>query len=388
MSRKGGLRGGMVMGTEKEKMVRAALRTVTGVGSQRLRQLIAYFGSAAKAWEASSSKYLQIPNQETWIKELLKARQSIDPQRVEDTLIKQGIQTITPDERDYPNLLAELSDAPPLLYYRGQLKGDIEGLAIVGSRKATAYGKAVAKMLARDAVAKGIVIISGLARGIDTAAHQGTLDAGGVTWAFLGCGLDQIYPRENRRLAEDILKKGALISEFAPGSPPNAAHFPARNRLISGCSHGVVVVEAAERSGALITVDFALEQGREVFAVPGPIFSEVSRGSHHLLRQGAKIVEGIDDICNELPAWSNYVGHISLLKGPSAREKEGYDVEEEVLEYDLILSQLSDVPLHIDQITTNSNLTASAISLALLELQLGGKVTQLPGQHYVLARER
>lgn len=376
------------MGIEQEKIVRAAFRTIRGVGSQRLRQLIAYFGSAVKAWEASTSKYLQVPNQEKWIQELLKARQLIDPQRIGETLIKQGIQIITPDETDYPSLLAELSDAPPLLYYRGQLRGDVEGLAIVGSRKATAYGKAVAKILARDAAGKGIVITSGLARGIDTAAHQGTLDAGGITWAFLGCGLDRVYPLENRRLAEEIMKRGALISEFAPGAPPNAAHFPARNRLISGCSRGVVVVEAAERSGALITVDFALEQGREVFAVPGPIFSEVSQGPHNLLRQGAKIVEGIEDICKELPAWSNYVGQISLLNGPLAREVEDSDLAEDTLEHDSILGQLSDVPLHIDQITMNSTLPVSTISLALLELQLGGKVTQLPGQHYVLARER
>ncbi|MCB8815611.1 DNA-processing protein DprA [Desulfosporosinus shakirovi] len=376
------------MGIEKEKTVRAAFRAINGVGSQRLRHLIACFGSAVKAWEASASKYLQLPNQEKWIKEVLKARLSIDPQRIGETLLKQGILIITPNEPDYPCLLAELADAPPLLYYRGHLRGNMEGLAIVGSRKATAYGKAVAKMLARDAASKGMVVASGLARGIDTAAHQGTLEAEGITWAFLGCGLDQIYPQENKRLAEEILKKGALISEFAPGSPPIAAHFPARNRLISGCSRGVVVVEAAERSGALITVDFALEQGREVFAVPGPIFSEVSRGSHHLIRQGAKIVEGIEDICNELPAWSNYAGQITLFKGALPQGVESSDAGESASEHETILRQLSDVPLHIDQITMNSPLTVSAISLALLELQLAGKVTQLPGQHYVLARER
>lgn len=376
------------MGIEYEKLVRAAFRTIEGVGSQRLRQLIAYFGSGTKAWEASTSKYLQFSNQEKWIKEILKARQLIDPLKNGEILFKQKIQIIIPDEEDYPSLLAELADAPPLLYYRGQLRGNIEGLAIVGSRKATAYGKTVAKLLARDAAAKGIVIISGLARGIDTAAHQGALDENGITWAFLGCGLDQIYPKENWRLADEIIKKGALISEFAPGSPPKAAHFPARNRLISGCSRGVVVVEAAERSGALITVDFALEQGREVFAVPGPIFSEVSRGSHHLLRQGARIVEGIEDICNELPAWSNYVGRTSSPKNHLTREIESSEFEKEGLEYASILSQLSDIPLHIDQIVMNSTMTVSAISLALLELQLGGKVTQLPGQHYVLARER
>lgn len=371
------------MGIEQEKLARAAFRTISGVGSQHLRRLIAYFGSAVKAWEASTSRYLPIVNQEKWAKEILKVREMIDPERIGEALTNQGIMIITPDETNYPRLLAELADAPPLLYYRGQLQGDAKGLAIVGSRQATAYGKAVARNLARDAVARGIVIISGLARGIDTAAHQGAVDSDGVTWAFLGCGLDRIYPLENRKLAEGIIKKGALISEFVPGAPPNAAHFPARNRLISGSSLGVVVVEAAQRSGALITVDFALEQGREVFAVPGPIFSEVSRGPHHLLRQGAKIVEGIDDICSELPLATQYVGQISSYKKNLPKEGVGPAHKE----HDSILEQLSDVPLHIDQITIHSTLSVSSISLALLELQLGGKIEQLPGQHYVLVRE-
>lgn len=371
------------MEIKQEKIVRAAFRTITGVGSQRLRQLIAYFGSAVKAWDAPTSRYFQAFKQEKWIKEILRVRQNIDPREIEEALNKLGILMITPDEPDYPSLLAELADAPPLLYYRGNLRGDAEVLAIVGSRQATAYGKSAARVLARDAAAKGIVIVSGLARGIDTAAHQGALDSGGVTWAFLGCGLDRVYPPENRRLAEDILVRGALLSEFSPGSPPNAVHFPARNRLISGCSRGVVVVEAAEKSGALITVDFALEQGREVFAVPGPIFSPMSRGPHHLLRQGAKIVEGIEDIWNELPAWSNRVGQISLNKERLSNETVPFDGRDHVS----ILQQLSDIPIHIDQITIHSSLPVTSISLALLELQLGGKVIQLPGQHYVLARE-
>lgn len=371
------------MGKEQEKIVRAAFRTIKGVGSQRLRQLIAYFGSAVKAWEAPQSNYLQVANQEKWIIEILKVRKDIDPQEIGDSLGKQGIKMIIPDETNYPLLLAELADAPPLLYYRGHLRGNEEVLAIVGSRQATAYGKSAARMLARDAAAKGIIIASGLARGIDTAAHQGALESRGMTWAFLGCGLDRVYPSENRRLAEEILERGALISEFTPGTPPNALHFPARNRLISGCSCGVVVVEAAERSGALITVDFALEQGREVFAVPGPIFSPVSRGPHHLIRQGAKIVEGIEDICNELPAWSKHLSQVSFNKELLPKNTEGHDGMDHVL----ILQQLSDVPLHIDQITIHSTLSVSTISLALLELQLEGKVTQLPGQHYVLARE-
>ena len=368
---------------DQEKLVRAALRTIKGIGSQHLRQLIAYFGSAIKAWEAPQSKYLSVANQGKWIGEILRERNNIDPQEIGESLRKQGIWMITPDEPDYPSLLAELADAPPLLYYRGHLRGDAEVLAIVGSRQATAYGKSAARVLARDAAAKGIVIASGLARGIDTAAHQGALECGGVTWAFLGSGLERLYPPENRLLAEDILERGALISEFTPDTPPNAVNFPARNRLISGCSRGVLVVEAAEKSGALITVDFALEQGREVFAVPGPIFSKVSRGTHHLLRQGAKIAEGIEDICNEVPAWSKHVGHVS-------NKTELLPKEEELsvgMDFESILQQLSDVPLHIDQITIHSTLTVSSISLALLELQLGGKVIQLPGQYYVLARE-
>lgn len=370
------------MGLEQEKMTRAAFRTMKGLGSQHLRQLIAHFGSAVKAWEAPSNLYLQMFHREKWIEELFKDRKTLDPQKIGDNLDRQGIRMITPDELGYPPLLAELADAPPILFYRGHLRGNAEVLAVVGSRQATAYGKSAARILARDAASKGIVIASGLARGIDTAAHQGSLEGEGTTWAFMGCGLDRVYPSENRRLAEEILKKGALISEFTLGTPPNAVHFPARNRLISGCSRGVVVVEAAERSGALITVDFALEQGREVFAVPGPIFSKVSRGPHQLLRQGAKIVEGIDDILNELPVWTKLVRQVmgqnkQITKAEPQKE----------MEYNSILRQLSDVPLHIDQITIHSTLPASSISLALLELQLDGKILQLPGQHYVLARD-
>lgn len=370
------------MGLEKEKMFRAAFRMIKGVGSQHLRQLIAYFGSANQAWEAAQSDYARLTCQGKWISEVLKERRGIDPWKISADLKEQKINLITPQEPNYPGLLIELADAPPILYYRGTLEGSSKVLAIVGSRQATAYGKSAARMLARDTASQGIVIASGLARGIDTAAHQGALDGGGTTWAFLGCGLDQIYPRENSRLAEEIMEKGAIMSEFPPGTPPLAANFPARNRLISGCSRGVVVVEAAERSGAMITVDFALEQGREVFAVPGPIFSPLSRGPHFLLRQGAKIAEGVDDIFNELPLClkmeNRSVFNKQSLIGAKLLESDDHKI---------VLQQLSDIPLHIDQLTVHSTLSAAALSLALLELQLGGKIKQLPGQHYVLARE-
>jgi DNA processing protein len=371
------------MGMEQEKMVRAAFRTIKGVGSRHLRQLIAYFGNAVNAWEAPQSEYYPFVKQGKWIREILKERNRINPLAIGESLNKQGIRLIIPDEPDYPSLLAELADTPPLLYYRGHLRGDAEVLAIVGSRQATAYGKAAARALAREATAKGIVIASGLARGIDTAAHQGALESEGITWAFLGCGLDRVYPPENQRLAADILAKGALFSEFTPGTPPNAVNFPARNRLISGCSRGVLVVEAAKKSGSLITVDFALEQGREVFAVPGPIFSPLSRGTHNLLRQGAKIVEGIEDICHEVPAWSKHIS-TGFIKPEPLPEKSEHATATDT---ESILQQLSDVPMHIDQIAIHSALPVCSISLALLELQLSGKIVQLPGQHYVLARQ-
>lgn len=375
------------MGIEQEKKVRAAFRTIPGVGSQRLRQLITYFGSAVQAWEASSRLYLQAADQEKWLRDIVTYRERIDPLNIDNALTKQGILTVTPEEGNYPFLLGELSDAPPLLYYQGQLQGNVEALAIVGSRQATTYGKSAARMLARDAVLKGIAVASGLARGIDTAAHKGALESGGITWAFLGCGLDQIYPSENRCLAENILERGALISEYPPGAPPHAAHFPARNRLISGCARGVVVIEAAEKSGALITVDFALEQGREVFAVPGPIFSPMSRGTHQLLRQGAKIVEGIEDIWNEIPSWQEQTGVSSFRLGASTSHFAQRMEPCERTEHAKIIQVLSDVPIHLDQLSIQATISSARLSLALLELQLEGKIVQLPGQHYVLARE-
>lgn len=383
------------MEIDQEKLYRAAFRSIKGVGNRHLRQIIAYFGSAATAWNAPRQDLSQMAPQQKWLEEVVKERELLDPGRIGESLKVQGIKLLTPLEEGYPALLRELADAPPLLYYRGTLKIGSEVLAIVGSRQATAYGKSAARMLAREAAGAGLVVASGLARGIDTAAHQGALEGEGVTWAFLGCGLDQVYPKENTRLAVEILDRGAVISEFSPGTPPLAANFPARNRLISGCSRGVVVVEAAEKSGALITVDFALEQGREVFAVPGPIFSPVSRGSHHLLRQGAKISEGIWDILAEFPeaVKDNLPGNdinkrLSTKTGSELNSSEtGSGLESENSDYDKILQLLSDLPVHIDQLAVHSSLSAASLSLALLELQLAGRIKQLPGQNYVLSRE-
>lgn len=319
-------------------------------------------------------------------------RSRLDPYQIAQALAQKEIKTVIPEEEHYPVLLRELADAPPLLYYKGNLEAGEEGIALVGSRKATPYGKAAAGLLGKELVKQGIVVVSGLARGIDTAAHKGAISGQGKTWAILGSGLDYLYPPENQKLAEQIILQGAIISEFPPSVPPEPQFFPMRNRIISGVARGVVVVEAATRSGALITVDFALEQGREVFAVPGPIFSEQSKGCHQLLRQGAKLVEGVEDILSELMIESrgrNFVNEISYASDMDSDE-DNNDIRKEINPtqgQQEILAFLSDLPLHIDQIAMQSSLTASEVALVLLELQLNGEIEQLPGQRYVLARK-
>jgi DNA processing protein len=212
-----------------------------------------------------------------------------------------GIRLLVRESTDYPAVLAGLPDAPPYLFVRGTIEErDRAAVAIVGTRHATEYGKGIASKLASDLAQRGVTVVSGLARGVDTQAHKGALDAGGRTFAVCGCGLDVAYPSENRALMEQIENAGACISEFAPTVHPEAWHFPARNRIISGLSVGVVVIEAAERSGALITADFALEQGREVFAVPGNIHKAQSKGAHALIKAGATLVDSVDDILTSL----------------------------------------------------------------------------------------
>ena len=371
--------------------MRAVLRSITGIGSGRLRQIIACFGSATAAWRVPREAW-RCFGETGWIEILWRERVKVDPVAVTENLHRQEIRLVMPGEKEYPTLLGELADAPPLLYYRGKLEPAAEALAVVGSRRATAYGKAAATHLAKEVARRGVVIVSGLARGIDTAAHQGALAANGVTWAFLGCGLDTVYPAENQRLAAQITERGALISEFAPGTPPEPGNFPARNRLISGAARGVLVVEAAQRSGALITVDLALEQGREVFAVPGPIFSEMSLGPHQLLRMGAKIVENADDIWTEIGVWSDAgmpEAAVASAYAPDPGKKvsgSGAPATGQPELHQKLLELLSDVPLHIDRIAMGCPLSAPEVALGLLELELAGKILQLPGQHYVLKR--
>ncbi|MDO8545774.1 MAG: DNA-processing protein DprA [Nitrospirales bacterium] len=284
----------------------------------------------------------------------------------------------------YPAWLRAIPSPPAVLYCDGRIEPrDRQAVAIVGARQATPYGLRVTETLARELSGAGFTIVSGLARGIDAAAHRAALDAGGRTIAVLGCGLDITYPPEHGRLREEIAQCGAVLTEFPAGTPPKPSHFPQRNRIISGLSLGVVVVEAAEGSGSLITARLALEQGREVFAVPGSIDAPLSRGPHGLIKQGAKLAETVDDIIEEL------LPQLELpLTLPSPRRGEGKfsdltglsEVEQ------VVLAVMSRDPLHLDDLTGRSGLTPGGIAGILLGLELKGVVRQLPGQRYYRVR--
>ncbi|MGH2398317.1 MAG: DNA-processing protein DprA [bacterium] len=269
----------------------------------------------------------------------------------------------------YPSLLRVIADPPSPLYVRGDVvSSDAQAVAIVGTRRASVYGANVARVLGTGLARAGVTVVSGLARGIDAAAHQGAIEAGGRTIAVLGCGVDIAYPPEHRRLLAQVVAHGAVISEHPPGTPPLRYHFPRRNRLISGLSLGVIVVEGREDSGALITASAAAEQGREVFAVPGLIFDERSRAPHRLLQEGAKLVACVEDVLEELrlPAFSLAATPRARLEGPEQRVYAQVDLE----------------PAHIDQLAQRAGLPVSQVARSLMTLECRGLIEALPGQRY------
>ncbi len=299
-----------------------------------------------------------------------------------------GMRRIARHDDEYPALLREVPEAPESLYVRGALaREDALAVAVVGSRRATEYGVGVAEALGAALAARGITVVSGLARGIDSAAHRGALRAGGRTIAVLGSGADVIYPPENRRLAARIEEGGAVVSQFAPGTPPLAHHFPLRNRVIAGLSLGVVVVEAAERSGALITARLAAEFGREVMAVPGPVTSPASRGAHALIRDGAALVESGEDVIAELPArWRECVRPVVA---PGRREHlvhaqhaggHGADADDGEA---AVLDVIGDEPMTMDDVIERSGLASGRAAALLLALELEGRVRQIEGKRFV-----
>jgi DNA processing protein len=349
---------------------------VRGIGPVRLRALIAAFGDVRSAWLASESDLLDLRINRLAVRNLLRARREEDLDQLLRCLDQQGVQALTWDNPDYPPLLAQIPDAPPLIFVRGTLMpADEWAVAMVGTRRATSYGREVARRLAADLARAGMTVVSGLARGIDGIAHSTALAEGGRTVAVLGSGVDIIYPPEHRKLAEAIIENGALISDYPMGAEPEAVNFPPRNRIISGLSLGTVVVEAGLPSGALITADFALEHGREVFAVPGSILSPGSAGSNRLIRDGAHVVTEVSDILEVLR-----LDHVPE-KQAARMTLPGSPVEATLFQH------LTAEPQHLDELARASDLAVEVVSSTLVMMELKGMVRQVGGLQYVRVYE-
>ncbi|WP_371368952.1 hypothetical protein SRRS_23260 [Sporomusa rhizae] len=354
-----------------EQYYLAALQRMSGIGSSRIKALVDYFGSARQAWLADQGDlFLSKCLDSTSCNNLLAQRDKIDIHKLAESLLKKGISICILSEDDYPALLRNTYNPPYVLYYRGTLPADDKLIAIVGSRKATAYGKNAATMLAATLAEAGVGIVSGAARGIDTAAHQGAVGKG-YTVAVLGSGVDVVYPPENAKLLANIAESGLVISEYAPGTNAHPRQFPARNRIINGLAHGVVVVEAAEKSGALITADFALEEGRDVFVVPGSIFAGSSKGANGLIKQGAKLVDNASDILDEY-GWGS-IANSKPMPNLSSEEQAVYNL----LDYE--------EPIGIEEIVTKVKVLPARAAYILLQLSLRGLTVEYSTQRYIRA---
>lgn len=354
-----------------------ALNRTAGVGPAKFRALLDHFGDLERAWHASANEWKQAGLDRRAIQSWLSMRDSLDLnaelKRVDETQAR----LLTWNDPDYPPLLHTIPDAPPVLYMKGELtQSDRQwAVAIVGTRRSTAYGRQVAEMLAGDLVRSGVTIVSGLARGIDAAAHAAALRAGGRTIGVLACGIDQVYPPEHDRLARQVAEQGALLTETPIGSAPEAGNFPARNRIISGLALATIVVEAGERSGALITADRASEQGRDVFAVPGNILGRASIGTNRLIQEGATLVRSVEDVLEAL--------NLHMV----SQQAEAQAVLLEDPTEAAVLKLLTHDPQHVDEIVRQMDLPVAQVSSVLALMELKGIIRQLGGMQYVLARD-
>jgi len=349
---------------------------VPGIGPARLRVLLDYYGDIEQAWQADPGELRAIGLDKRSVENLYKVRTALDLDAELEKLERLQVTVLTWDSPDYPGLLQSISNPPPVLYVRGHLKPEDEwAVAVVGTRRATAYGRDCTRMIVSGLVESGVTVVSGLAYGIDTEAHRTAVNAGGRTVAVLGCGVDIIYPTENRKLGQSIIENGAIVSEYPLGTNPESGNFPRRNRIISGLSLGVLVVEGAIQSGARITTDYALEQGRDVFAIPGPILRKSSTGPNYLIQNGAKLVTHVNDILEEL--------NLTMIAQQSEARAIIPDNDVEAV----LLAQLSAEPVHIDDLGEATGLSAPEVSSALTMMELKGKVRQVEGMNYIIARE-
>lgn len=368
-----------------ERLDWIALSAVQGVGPALFRRLLEHFDTPHAVFSASLSQLRRIKGMSDAIAAAIAgpACRRFAEEEMRRLEKVPEVRLLTYLDADYPRRLFEIGSPPPLLYLRGQVPSWDPAVAIVGSRRATRNGLKAAEDLAAGAAAAGLLVVSGLARGIDTAAHRGTVAAGGVTVAVLGCGVDCPYPPENQELAQQIAARGCLLSEFPLGTQPLAEHFPRRNRIISGLSRGVLVVEAALQSGSLITARYALDQGREVLAVPGPITVASCKGSNRLIKEGAALVDSVEDVLLALGATPQpSAGQLSLLGSAVEQFRPRCPLTpREAAVYEL----LAQGPRHLDEITAALELTAGEVSAMVLGLELKGLLVQLPGSHYTIS---
>jgi DNA processing protein len=361
-----------------------------GVGPVTFKKILEKCGSVDKALGASVKELSEIEGIGFKTAEAItRTRDKFDSAGELELAEKLGVRIINFEDEEYPQLLKDIYDPPPVLYIKGPIKKeDNLAIAIVGARRCSLYGEEQAARLAHLLSSAGVTICSGMARGIDSAAHQGAMAAGGRTIAVLGCGLSHIYPPENKKLFEQISQMGACVSELPLRTGPLGENFPARNRLIAGLSLGTIVVEAGFNSGALITAKFACEYGREVMAVPGKVDSPLSKGAHQLIKQGAKLVESVADVTDALGYVGESVKEQVVSAARRAEEKSGatlFDTgrlklnDGERTVYDCLNTE----PIHIEQIVAESGLQAGSINSALISLQLKGAVKQLPGSFYI-----
>ncbi len=355
-----------------------ALKSIFGVGNGIFKKLIQRFDSPRKVFEASKEELLQIKNiKHNVVSAILKNIVPDKAKRELELLYKTDFKIVTLTDPNYPELLREILDPPPFLYVYGNLEKASLNIAFVGSRRPTEYGINTTVRMCKEMSALGFTIVSGMAKGIDTKAHQGALLGSGKTIAVLGSGLLNIYPRENRKLFYEIGKRGAVISEFPLKTDPEAHNFPRRNRVISGLCFGTVVVEAALKSGSLITANIAADQNREVFAVPGNINSYKSFGAHQLIKQGAKLVTNIQDVLEDLPQ------NLSYKEQEPVQKKENKKTLPELTEEETkIFNFLSDDPVHADDIGIQLSFDTSKLLSILLALELKGAIKKTHGNYF------
>lgn len=368
------VRRGMRVPDDTERAFWVAWNRVRGVGPARFARLLEVFGEAQTAWRVSDGDLRATGFDDKLLSEIARQRRLIDPAAEAARLTRLAVTALTLRDPAYPRLLREIPQPPAVLYVRGQILPEDEmALAIVGTRRISAYGRQVTARLTTDLVARRMTIVSGLARGVDAVAHTAALDAGGRTIAVLGCGPDLVYPPEHAKLAERIIDQGAIVSEFAVGTPPEAGNFPARNRIISGLAMAVLVTEAPEGSGALITANFAGDDhGRDVMAVPGPIFNRTSMGCNRLIQSGALCVTGVQDIADALNM------HL-IPQQMDMRDLLPADPTEARL-----LALLDGEARHADDLCRLAELPAATVTSTLMMLELKGRVRHLGNMVYSL----